>query len=324
MNHMHTPTVTHPQVCVIIAAYNASATIARAIVSALAQDEVAEVIVVDDASTDATIEAAQAADDGTNRLKILTQPQNAGPSSARNRAIAASASPWLTVLDADDFYLPGRIKGLLAYAADADFVADNMWQVPESNVNAPRRSLLDHPPETPIAISFTDFVASNVTRPGRPRAELGFIKPLMRRSFMDAHHLRYKEHMRLGEDFELYARALGLGAHMLLVPAQGYVSVVRPDSLSGRHTETDLLHLRDCDHGLLKSLPLNATSRRALRRHYLSLDCRLQWRLLILAVKNRRLGAAIHTFIRPWPVPWYLIKQLGLQCWLRSTKKHIA
>ncbi len=303
-----TPT---PQVCIIIAAYNAEKTIARAVASALAQGETAEIVVVDDASTDQTLAAALSADDGTHRLKLLRQPQNAGPSAARNRAIAESTSPWLAVLDADDFFLPGRLCGLLRHAENADFIADNMWQVPETDINAPRTSLLDPAPTAPEHVNFDRFVLSNVTRPGKQRAELGFIKPLMRRSFLDRHNLRYQEHMRLGEDFELYARALGLGARMLLLPAQGYISVVRPNSLSGQHTETDLLNLRDCDHALLASLPLNTSAKQALRQHYLSLDCRLQWRLLILAVKHRNVKAALATFLRPWPVPLYLLRKLA-------------
>jgi succinoglycan biosynthesis protein ExoU len=158
-------------------------------------------------------------------------------------------------------------------------------------------------------------VLSNVTGE-RQRAELGFIKPLMRRQFLEAHHIRYREHMRLGEDFELYARALALGARLLLVPAQGYVSVMRPGSLSGRHTEQDLLHLRDCGDPLA-ALPLGAADRDALRQHYLSVDCRLQWRLLILAVKKRDPRAALAAFLRPWPVPRYLLRQLASQCFLR-------
>ncbi|HEX5007576.1 MAG TPA: glycosyltransferase, partial [Hyphomonadaceae bacterium] len=64
---------TRGEVAVIIAAWRATATIGRAVASALRQVETAEVIVVDDCSNDdgATIAAAQAADDGTNRLKII-------------------------------------------------------------------------------------------------------------------------------------------------------------------------------------------------------------------------------------------------------------
>ncbi|NBO18943.1 MAG: glycosyltransferase family 2 protein [Proteobacteria bacterium] len=313
-----------PSICIIIAAYNASATIARAVHSALAEPEVAEIVVVDDASSDDTPAAARACDDGSGRLKVLTQSKNAGPSAARNRAIAESSAPWLAVLDADDFFLPGRMRGLLSFADGADMVADNMWQVAEQDVNGPRRSLLSPAPSQSRAVGFSEFVRSNVSRPGRQRAELGFIKPLMRRAFLDAHNIRYQEHMRLGEDFELYARALALGARLLLVPAQGYVSVVRENSLSGRHSETDLKHLRDCDEALLANLPLPQQDRAALRAHYLGMDCRYQWRMLILAVKARSPMAALRTFLRPWPVPLYLARQLAQQAWLRGVKRHLA
>jgi len=310
-----------PSVCVIIAAYNCESTIVRAVASALAEPEVAEVVVVDDSSSDNTVAVAKVADDGSNRLKILIQPRNGGPSAARNRAISESNSPWLAVLDSDDFFLPGRIKGLLSYAEDADFIADDMWQVPENNVDGPRRGLLEPPITAPQPVSFAEFVLSNVTRRGRNRGELGFIKPLMRRQFLAANRIMYQEHMRLGEDFELYARALALGARMRLVPAQGYISVVRADSLSGRHSETDLLHLRDCDNALINDIKLSNTDKAALRQHYLSMDCRLQWRLLIIAVKNRDIGKAFATFIRPYPVPVYLFMQLALQVYIRSFSK---
>ena len=307
-------------VCVVIAAYNAAATVGRAVESALAQPEAAEVIVVDDASTDDTAASAQSADDGSGRLRILQQSRNFGPSAARNRAIAESRSPWIAVLDADDFFLPGRLKSLLAYRDEADLIADDMWQVSEGNIDGPRRNLLGRSLPQPATISFAEFVLSNVTKQGRQRAELGFIKPLMRRAFIAAHAIHYREDMRLGEDFELYARALALGARLLVIPAQGYVSVVRPGSLSGLHSETDLLRLRDCTRQIAQDIRLNDIDKKSLAAHYRSVDCRLQWRLLILAVKNNDWKAALATFARPWPVPAYLVKQLALQVWIRSTK----
>jgi succinoglycan biosynthesis protein ExoU len=308
-------------VAVIIAAYNAGATIARAVTSALAEPEAAEIIVIDDASTDDTAARARAVDDGSGRLIILTQARNGGPSAARNRAIRESISPWITVLDADDFFLPGRLKGLLQFADGNDFVADNIWQVQEDAIEGPRRKLLDESFTMARTINFSEFVLSNITRKRKQRKELGFIKPLILRSFLDAHNIRYQEHMRLGEDYELYARSLALGARLYLVPAQGYVSVMRSDSLSGKHSEEDLLRLRDCDDNLRDSLPLSKTDRDALRRHYLSVDCRLQWRLLILAVKNRDVRAVLLTFLRPPPIPLYLAGMLWDELMVRAFGK---
>src|SRR5262245_43042967 len=78
------------EVAIVIAAWRASATVGRAVASALAQRETAEVVVVDDASNDggATLAAARAADDGSGRLKVIELAANGGPSRARNVAIA--------------------------------------------------------------------------------------------------------------------------------------------------------------------------------------------------------------------------------------------
>jgi succinoglycan biosynthesis protein ExoU len=308
-------------ISLLLPAYNAAGTIARAVRSALAEHDAAEVIVIDDASGDGTAAAARAADDGSGRLKILSLIANAGPAAARNRGIRESSGEWIGILDADDFFLPGRLKNLLALADRADLIADDAAQVDENNIDGPRKSLLGEKLTAPRQIGFSEFVLSNVTRRNRQRGELGFIKPIMRRAFLDKHNLRYREHMRLGEDYELYARALALGARLFLVPSQGYVSVVRENSLSGRHSENDLLQLRDCDEDLAQIPGLSDADKAALRQHYLSVDCRLQWRLLINAVKRRDARGGLASFLRPWPVPFYLAERLAEQAVLRTGKK---
>jgi glycosyltransferase involved in cell wall biosynthesis len=96
-----------PRFSVIIPAYNAAATLARAIDSVLAQTTPAhEIIVVDDGSGDAT--AAVAARYGT-RIHYLHQA-NAGVSAARNAGAHAASGNWLAFLDADDWYYPNRLK----------------------------------------------------------------------------------------------------------------------------------------------------------------------------------------------------------------------
>ena len=308
-------------ITVIIAAYNAEKTIVRAIASALAEPQVSEVIVVDDASTDHTANVAQMADDHTGRLKIFIQDKNAGPSAARNRALRESSAEWVTVLDSDDFILPGRMAGLLTYADKYDFIADDMYQVNEANIDGERQLLLGNAVTFPMNVTLTDFVLSNVTQKKRERAELGFIKPLMRREFLNKHHLTYRENMRLGEDYELYARALGLGAKMILVTGQGYVSVVRSSSLSSNHSEHDLLQLRNSDDGLMHDLTLTPQAYNALKAHRISVDCRLQWRLMISAVKSRDIHAFAKTLSSHPKVTLYLLEQLWDQFLVRICRR---
>ena len=182
-----TMSMTKSEVCVIIAAKNAGGTIAVAIASALREPEVAEVVVVDDGSTDDTAEIARSADDGSGRLKVMRLDVNRGPSFARNAAIAGSKAPFISILDADDFFLEGRFRNLFA-SADWDFAAD------------------------PEFLDFERFVEGNISRRRVQRGELGFLKPVISRTFLDRHRLRYDESLRLGEDYELYARAVAHGA----------------------------------------------------------------------------------------------------------------
>ena len=304
-------------VAIIIAAYNAGATVQRAIISALAEPEVQEIYVIDDASQDDTAQQAQLADDGSGRLTIIHRASNGGPSAARNMALALAKSAWVGVLDADDFFLPGRMAALLAEAENADLIAEDMWQVSARDINGPRVPLLADGLSEPMQVDFVRFVGSAIPRKGRARGELSFIKPLMRRVLLEQHGVRYQEPMRLGEDFELYARLLGLGGRLVIVPHRGYVSVVRANSLSAVHSTQDLEQLRDCHDVLCKELKLSAEEAAILVRHRDAVDCRVQWRRLIDAVKARDVRAACSCFNASWRTRRYLVSQLMQQAYLR-------
>ncbi len=304
-------------VAIIIAAYNAADTIARAVGSALVQREVTEVCVVDDASGDDTVARARACDDGSGRLTVLRQASNGGPSAARERAISATKSAWIGILDADDFLTPGRVGRLLAFADRADFIADEIIRIP---AEAPDRREITRwraSDEDWRVIDFETFIHGNLGRGGTHRLDYGFAKPLMRRAFLDAHAIAYRRDMRLGEDYELYARALAHGARFLITEAFGYHSVVRRDSLSNRHRIEDLVRLRNCDDEIAKIRSFTRGERRALHEHRLSVDKRVQWRILIEAFKARDVRRAAETF-NSLPVGGYLLTRLAEQAIVRT------
>ncbi len=266
-------------VAVVIAAYAAETTVGNAIASALAEPEVGEVVVVDDASPDATAGAARAADDGSGRLRVIVQPANAGPSAARNRGIAESRSPLLAVLDADDLILPGRFGAMLAID-DWDLIADNIAFVPEgADITGLAERLTAGKRDR--AIGLPEFVERNISRRGRLRSELGFLKPLISRAFLDRHALRYDEGLRLGEDFALYARALALGARFRLSENCGYLAFQREASLSGRHRTADLRALRDSSRALALDGRLDRGARSIVGAHARALDIKFRHRALL-------------------------------------------
>ncbi len=165
--------------------------------------------------------------------------------------------------------------------------------------DGPCKSLLGNEFKNPQLVNFSDFVLADITGIKHQHRGLGFIKPIIRRSFLAKHDIHYQEAMRLGEDYELYAHALAMRAKLYIFPEQGYVSVVRSTSLSSHHSVTDLRHFRDCDLAISKLPGLSYGEKAALHQHYLSVDCRLQWRLLINATKKKDIRSAISTFFKP-------------------------
>ena len=253
-------------VAVLIPAYQAEATIARAVGSALAQPEAVEVVVVDDGSDDATAQAASALDDGSGRLRVLRQA-NHGPAHAANRAYEASRAPYVCVLDADDFFLPGRLSAIFDRLGDDwDLAADRLLMADEAQPEGPFTPWPMRLPAGPD-MSFRDFVLGNLSDRKRPRTEVGYLQPVLRRAFLDAHGLRHDESLRLGEDYLLYAMALACGARFRLTEDYGYVAVVRPGSLSHRHTAADLHAMLVADGRLALHPGLSAADREALRAH---------------------------------------------------------
>lgn len=102
-------------VSVVIPAFNAGRTVAMAIESALSQSSPpAEVIVVDDGSSDDT--ASQARRFGA-RITLIRQ-SNGGPAAARNRGIAVSKAAWIGLLDADDEWLLNKLERQVPYTRE--------------------------------------------------------------------------------------------------------------------------------------------------------------------------------------------------------------
>jgi glycosyltransferase involved in cell wall biosynthesis len=99
---------THPVLInVIIPVYNNKPTLERAVNSVLAQTlNDFQLTMVNDASSDDSLDLAKELAKKDERIKVLEHPANRGTSAARNTGIAACRSKYLGFLDADDSYEP--------------------------------------------------------------------------------------------------------------------------------------------------------------------------------------------------------------------------
>ncbi|MGJ0396973.1 MAG: glycosyltransferase family 2 protein [Methylocystis sp.] len=107
-------------VSILIPCHNAERWVGQAIESALAQTYTPrEVIVVDDGSTDGSLDVIRSFGD---RIRYATGP-NRGANAARNLLLALARGEWTQYLDADDYLLPDKIAPqmrVLKECPDAD------------------------------------------------------------------------------------------------------------------------------------------------------------------------------------------------------------
>lgn len=100
------------QVSVIIPVYNAEKYVERAVLSALEQAEVKEIVIVDDGYDDGAYAICQQLAKQHNRIKLLTHPnhENKGAAISRNLGILNASCDFIAFLDADDYFLPNRFR----------------------------------------------------------------------------------------------------------------------------------------------------------------------------------------------------------------------
>jgi glycosyltransferase involved in cell wall biosynthesis len=94
------------QVSVVIPCFNAASTLVRAVASCIIQREVAQIIIVDDRSSDKSLKLARKLARHDSRIKVVQTAENGGAARARNAGAKYATRPVLAFLDADDEYLP--------------------------------------------------------------------------------------------------------------------------------------------------------------------------------------------------------------------------
>jgi glycosyltransferase involved in cell wall biosynthesis len=103
-------------ISVVMPVFNRAETVRRAIESVLSQEFADfELIIVDDGSSDTTVDVIRSVAD--TRIRLLIQARNMGGNAARNRGIGEARAPIVSFLDSDDVFLRGKLKRITSFFA---------------------------------------------------------------------------------------------------------------------------------------------------------------------------------------------------------------
>ena len=107
-------------VSIIMPAYNSEKYIKDSIESIFKQTYSNwELIVVDDCSTDKTVEIIKSFND--NRIKLFINETNSGAAISRNKALREATGRWIAFLDSDDIWLPTKLEEQLQFMVQNNY-----------------------------------------------------------------------------------------------------------------------------------------------------------------------------------------------------------
>lgn len=99
----------------ILPVYNSQSTLARAIESLLIQPEINQIVLIDDGSTDGSLDICQSYASAYPHIQLLRHEggDNRGAPASRNLGVSLAKNQWIQFMDADDELLPGKIADQL-------------------------------------------------------------------------------------------------------------------------------------------------------------------------------------------------------------------
>lgn len=187
-------------VSIIIPTFNREDIVGRAIDSALAQTyERKEIIVVDDGSTDGTLDLLKKYEPAG--VRIIAQ-QNRGPSAARNRGVCESRGQLLAFLDSDDVWLPEKLERQVRLLERAG--RDVPCCLCNAIVRSPGRDIPSFD-LAPLEISCPEGVWTNATEVLSTRGVV-FTQAVIARRDVFSRIGGFDEDLRLMEDWDLSLR----------------------------------------------------------------------------------------------------------------------
>ncbi len=228
------------KVSILIPSYNAEEYIAETIDSCLEQtyDNI-EIIIVDDGSTDLSLEIAQKYEKKHKHIKIEAQ-NNSGASVARNRAFELSSGDFIQYLDADDILHPDKIRLQMEVLLNEDYntIVYGKWGVFQKKI---KNTVWLNPPVDKNYDDSKQFLL-DLWASGGAVTTLLWLTP--RKLIADSGG--WNEKLSTNDDGEFFARVVfNAGKVLFLQNSIGYYRTDNENSLSRNITKKALRSIFD-------------------------------------------------------------------------------
>ncbi|OIJ11705.1 glycosyl transferase [Anaerobacillus alkalilacustris] len=151
--------VHEPIISVITPAYNTAKFIRETMDSVIAQTYSSwEMIIVDDCSSDDTVNIVQQYEQKDTRIQLITLQENSGPAVARNTAIRHAKGRYLAFIDSDDQWMPDKLEKQLRFMEDRQ-IAFSFTEYMNINEDGSETNIINHAPES---VTYESLLKNNV------------------------------------------------------------------------------------------------------------------------------------------------------------------
>lgn len=195
-------------ISVIIPVYNAGQFLEKSVESAVHFNEVKEIILIEDKSTDNSLSICRKLAEENSKIKLFQHPdkENHGAGATRNLGIEKATGSFITFLDADDYYLPNRFDAEKQIFNDPKiegiFSAIGIEYLTEKG----KQEYLSKFKDTPLTTVSYHAEGEEVFRgllsltPKTFGTFFHLNALTIRKSSIDKHHLRFNEKLRVHQD----------------------------------------------------------------------------------------------------------------------------
>lgn len=226
----------------IVPAYNVEKYIDKCIRSITSQEyDEWELIIVDDGSTDSTLEICKVYAQKDERIKVICQ-QNAGSAVARNSGLDVATGKWIAFVDADDWIEVNYLKMLYPYIqSDYDFIMYSYFEVKKNQridmCQTQKEILLDKEKFHCLVKDVID-TERRVREVANSRSQ--FWTKLFRREFLVENHISIEPTLRMCQDVMFNLQVYYSARKALFIPVALYNYRILNDSTCHRYSKEQL------------------------------------------------------------------------------------